>query len=83
MADPIAALLVALLPLTAVAALTLGWWLHELMRPLVEPEPPSVREEYESLNFPHEQREFALNQAMQWSALAKDAREQMGGQGAR
>ncbi len=83
MPESIAALLVALLPVTAAGALTLGWWLHERVRPLVEPEPPSVREEYDSLNVLHEQREFALDQARQWSALARGAREQMGGQDAR
>ncbi len=82
MPESVAVLLVALLPVTAVAALTLGWWLHDRLTKLVEaqPAPQSVREEYETLNIPRARRAFALEQARRWSALAKEDRERMGGQ---
>ncbi len=82
MPESVAVLLVALLPVTAVGALTLGWWLHERTRQLVEaqPAPQSVRDEYETLNTPRARREFALEQARVWSGLAREERERMGGQ---
>ncbi len=65
-----------------VVGLGLGWLAHDRLTKLVEaqPAPQSVREEYETLNTPRARREFALEQARRWSALAKEDRERMGGQ---
>ncbi len=76
----IAALLVAVAALGPLGGLALGWWLHERVRALIEALPPvrTTIDEYESLSIPRERRAFALDQAREWSELAKMEREKMG-----